>query len=223
MPSSGTPRRARLAESNSIADPTVGWGAACEFSPMGIVADIHLDPVAARFGNIRSASEVMRAIVTELIDHPDPTESGSPAPTGPVSDPRAPTTTERASSGTLAGRVALFVAGIGSGLVAAHAVGLPTPACPLRSMTGFPCPFCGMTHLARDLFGGKFGIVVRNDPAGLVLAVILAVAVAAQIWALARRRRGPVFMTWRTAGLVVLGVLAVHWLTTIFTGGMLTA
>ncbi|HET8929573.1 MAG TPA: DUF2752 domain-containing protein [Acidimicrobiales bacterium] len=124
--------------------------------------------------------------------------------------------------GTLAGRASLFVVGTGLALVAAHAVSIPTPPCPLRTATGFPCPFCGCTHIARELLSGGVAEVARHDPAGLVFAALVGVAVIAQLMAISRRIRGPAFMTSRVAGIGVLGVLAAHWATTIVTGGMLS-
>jgi hypothetical protein len=149
-------------------------------------------------------------------------------PSRPV-DPRRAAATSPASTdpsrryGTLAGRASLYVVGTGLALVGAHAVGIPTPPCPLRASTGFPCPFCGLTHVARELLTGHVAVVARHDPAALVLAAVVGVAVLAQLAALARRTTGPVVMTSRVAGGVVLVVLAVHWLTTIVTGGMFAA
>jgi len=51
---------------------------------------------------------------------------------------------------------------------------LGLPACPFRSLTGLPCPFCGMTtafsHLARLEPLEAF----RCQPAGAVLGILLA-------------------------------------------------
>lgn len=125
------------------------------------------------------------------------------------------------ASGTFAGRVALLTAGVGAGLVGLHALGVPVPGCPLRATTGFPCPFCGLTTVARHLFTGEIGMVASADPAALALAVILAVTVVAQIVAMARRRRGPALFATPIFALGVLVVLAAHWATTILTGGIL--
>ncbi|MBS1848173.1 MAG: DUF2752 domain-containing protein [Actinobacteria bacterium] len=150
--------------------------------------------------------------MTELVDHGDHTHVGDGA-TGP---------NESAwSKGTFAGRSAVLVVGIGVGLVGVHAVGIPTPPCPLRAATGFPCPLCGMTHVARGVLTGNVALVARHDPAGLALALFAGVAVAAQLWAMARGESGPGFMTSRATWIVVAAVLAAHWVTTIFTGGML--
>ena len=68
---------------------------------------------------------------------------------------------------------AIFLAG---GLVLAHlpaGVGLP---CPLRTLTGVPCPFCGLTTSVRDTLGGRVRSGLSVAPLGLIL-VIAAIAV----------------------------------------------
>jgi hypothetical protein len=60
----------------------------------------------------------------------------------------------------------VFLAG---GLLLAHlpaGVGLP---CPMRSITGVPCPFCGMTTSVRDTLGGHVRSGLAAAPLGLVL------------------------------------------------------
>jgi hypothetical protein len=50
----------------------------------------------------------------------------------------------------------------------------PGAVCPLRTLTGVPCPLCGMTTSVEDTVGGHLGTALAANPAG-VLAVILAV------------------------------------------------
>jgi hypothetical protein len=63
---------------------------------------------------------------------------------------------------------------VGAGLVMTHlpaGVGLP---CPLRTVTGVPCPLCGMTTSVKATLAGDLGRALAANPAG-VLAVVLAV------------------------------------------------
>jgi hypothetical protein len=69
---------------------------------------------------------------------------------------------------------AAFLAG---GLVLAHlpqAWGLP---CPLRSLTGVPCPFCGVTTSVRDTLGGHARAGFGAAPVGLALIAVAVVLV----------------------------------------------
>jgi hypothetical protein len=58
-------------------------------------------------------------------------------------------------------------------------LGLPTPGCPLRELSGVPCPGCGATRLVRSLLEG--------DPAGAFLHNPLVFLAGAGVagWALA--------------------------------------
>jgi hypothetical protein len=50
--------------------------------------------------------------------------------------------------------------------------GHPGVACPLRTLTGVPCPLCGMTTSVEDTVRLDIGAAVRANPAGLVLVVL---------------------------------------------------
>jgi hypothetical protein len=80
-------------------------------------------------------------------------------------------------------------------LLPGHA-GLP---CPLRTLTGVPCPLCGMTTSVEATTHGHLLAALRANPAGL-FAVLAALAL------LVRRPAGPLrFPTVAVAG-VVLGL-----------------
>lgn len=61
--------------------------------------------------------------------------------------------------------------------------------CPLRAVTGIPCPLCGMTTSVCATVTGRLGDAVSANPFGL-LAVVVA------IWLVVTWRRG-VHRTWR--------------------------
>jgi hypothetical protein len=78
------------------------------------------------------------------------------------------------------------------GLVAAAAVWPVLPlhpplACPLRSLTGIPCPFCGMTRACVAAVHGHLGASMSFNPGG-VLVVLLALTVLVRPQLLVRAR-----------------------------------
>jgi hypothetical protein len=74
--------------------------------------------------------------------------------------------------------------------------------CPLRALTGIPCPLCGMTTAATGLASGDLGAALAANPLVLVLAgftLVMAVLMAARAlgwappaaqWPPSRRRQG---------------------------------
>ena len=79
-------------------------------------------------------------------------------------------------SARLCGSVLLF-----GSVALAHlppGVGLP---CPLRTTTGIPCPFCGITTALRQLGGGDLGGSLSAAPLALVLAVLAILAVVGRL------------------------------------------
>jgi hypothetical protein len=101
----------------------------------------------------------------------------------------------------------LAVAGLGAAGAAAGyqaalgGEGLWLP-CPLRSLTGIPCPLCGMTTAATGLAAGDLGVALAANPFALLLAgftLVMAVLMAARAigwlappaqWPASRRRQG---------------------------------
>jgi uncharacterized protein DUF2752 len=106
-----------------------------------------------------------------------------------------------------AGAVVAYGAALGGG------EGLWLP-CPLRALTGVPCPLCGMTTAATGLASGDLGAALAANPFALLLAgftLVMAVLMAARAlgrvpppaqWPESRRRQG----YW-----VVTGLAAASW------------
>jgi len=86
------------------------------------------------------------------------------------------------------------------GAVAARLPAVPGPPCPLRLLTGVPCPLCGSTTSVRTVLGGDPVAALAVSPVG-VAAVIAAVVLL--VWRPARVR-----VPW----VVALVLLAGSWL-----------
>jgi hypothetical protein len=108
----------------------------------------------------------------------------------------------------------LGVAGLGAaGAAVAYQVALGGKGlwllCPLRMLTGVPCPLCGMTTAATGLASGDLGAALAANPFVLMLAgftLVMAVLMAARVigwvappaqWPASRRRQSH----WVVAGL----------------------
>jgi hypothetical protein len=74
------------------------------------------------------------------------------------------------------------------------------PPCPLRTVTGIPCPMCGMTRGVTALVHGDFAHALLMNPASY-LAAALAILLLVQ-W----RSRRIVIPVW-----IIVTVLAVMW------------
>jgi Protein of unknown function (DUF2752) len=61
---------------------------------------------------------------------------------------------------------------------AVHAATGAELLCPLRTLTGIPCPLCGMTRAATSLAAGDLGASLASNPFLLVLALATAVMTA---------------------------------------------
>jgi hypothetical protein len=62
---------------------------------------------------------------------------------------------------------ALIAAGAAVSVTGVH----PTLVCPLRALTGVPCPLCGMTTSVEATLHGEPGAALAANPAGLVAVV----------------------------------------------------
>ncbi|MCU1428195.1 MAG: hypothetical protein JWL83_2195 [Actinomycetia bacterium] len=67
----------------------------------------------------------------------------------------------------------------------------PPNVCPLRSLTGIPCPFCGMTRAVVAAVHGDLVASLRFNPAGVLL---VALAIAMVIGWRAQRVRLPAWL-----------------------------
>lgn len=72
------------------------------------------------------------------------------------------------------------VALLGAGLVWPRLPVHPPLACPMRTLTGIPCPFCGMTRAVVAALHGHVLESLRFNPAG-ILVVMLAFAFLAGV------------------------------------------
>lgn len=97
------------------------------------------------------------------------------------------------------------VALLGGTVVLAHlpnSVGLP---CPLRTLTGVPCPFCGTTTALRQLGAGHLRASLSAAPLGIALVLV---ALVVTVLGMARRLPSQVRVhLWMLAPL-----LAAEWL-----------
>lgn len=78
------------------------------------------------------------------------------------------------------------VAMVGLGLVLPalpHHPGLP---CPLRTLTGVPCPSCGMTTAVEAAVSGHLRASLAANPFGVVAIIVALVILARPGWRVAR-------------------------------------
>lgn len=119
------------------------------------------------------------------------------------------------------GRSAAALAGLGGALLAGRAVGIPGPPCPLRTLTGIPCPGCGMTRTADAMATGQLAHALSVDAAAVLLVVAIGLLAVVHVVRVVIQRRPPPRALEGWAVPALLGALvAVHWGTTLVTGGM---
>ena len=67
----------------------------------------------------------------------------------------------------------------------------PPLACPLRTLTGIPCPLCGMTRACVAALQGHLGSSLAFNPAGVLVLLAAVVAIVRPQWL--RRLRIPMW------------------------------
>ncbi len=93
---------------------------------------------------------------------------------------------------------------LGAALVLPALPGHPGLVCPLRTLTGVPCPFCGMTTSVESTVHLRFRDALAANPAGVFL-------VAAALWFVLRRPtqlRYSLPLLW--VGLALMWVFELH-------------
>ena len=68
------------------------------------------------------------------------------------------------------------------GLILPHLPGNPGVACPLRTLTGVPCPFCGLTTSVKALLGGDLHVALAANPFGILVVAFAAVVLLRPRW-----------------------------------------
>jgi len=71
---------------------------------------------------------------------------------------------------------------LGLGLLLPHLPGHPGLPCPLRTMTGVPCPFCGMTTSVEAGVHLDWRGAISANPFGLVLIVVSVIVLIRPAW-----------------------------------------
>jgi hypothetical protein len=68
------------------------------------------------------------------------------------------------------------------GAILPHVAGSPGLPCPLRSATGVPCPFCGLTTSVKATLNGKMHAAAVANPFGMVAVLVAIILVLRPAW-----------------------------------------
>jgi hypothetical protein len=126
--------------------------------------------------------------------------------TAPAATPTGDCCEHDPEEGTAAGLRGLSLAVLG-GVVLLPLLPAVGPLCPLRRVTGVPCPLCGSTTAMMALARGEVGAAFAANPMAPILVLLMALA---WIVLLTGRRRLPVRT--RTLGRSIAAVLPGLWL-----------
>jgi hypothetical protein len=70
----------------------------------------------------------------------------------------------------------------------------PVPPCPLRTFTGIPCPFCGMTRGVTSLVHGQLSAAFSYNPGAFLIVAMAVVLLIAWRWQRVRIPMWAVFL-----------------------------
>ncbi|MEZ5219145.1 MAG: DUF2752 domain-containing protein [Ilumatobacteraceae bacterium] len=115
-----------------------------------------------------------------------------------------------AASQLLAPALSIPFAIYGVSVVALESLGVDvsTP-CPMRDLTGVPCPFCGVTRSALAVAGGH---APATGAGAMAVVVMIAVMTVSSAWRWSRSRAVPSLATSRRYLAALVVMLGVNWL-----------
>ncbi len=105
-----------------------------------------------------------------------------------------------------------------------YAVGMDTPAfCPFKALTGWPCPFCDLTHALHFLLEGDVGLAVVANPLVVFAPVALFYPLVAVDWKSGRWYIWTLVCRFRAAMIVAaIAVVLAVWIYKILTTTAIT-
>jgi len=146
---------------------------------------------------------------------PFPSSPPSSPPSGPLPVPRRPVRTTRDPKGTAVRIGGLALLAVAAAQVHQHAD--PGVLCPLRRLTGIPCPFCGSTTVFMEAGAGHWGAAVAANPFTVVAVAGFLLAPALAFDAPALWTRTPQRLRWIVGGTL----LCASWLWQLHRFGLL--
>lgn len=87
-------------------------------------------------------------------------------------------------------------AGVTAGLVGMSLAGISLWACPFLSLTGLPCPGCGLTRSCISLLCGDLTGSLRYHALGPLIMIVGLTGLAGSLLPVAARMRLTVFLQW---------------------------